>query len=43
MLIKRTVTTPCHPNGNGKCERVDRFINYLIGKSLQDRSYTGLD
>ena len=43
MRIKWKVTTPYHPNGNGKCERVHRFINDIIAKGLQDRSHTEWD
>ena len=39
MKIKRKVTTPYHPSGNGKTERCHRFLNDILAKGLQDRSH----
>ena len=40
MKIKRNVTTPYHPAGNGKTERCHRFLNDIIAKGIQDRLHT---
>jgi len=39
MKIKRKVTTPYHPAGNGKTERSHRFLNDIIAKGLQGRMH----
>ena len=39
LKIKRKVTTPYHPSGNGKTERCHRFLNDILAKGLQDRSH----
>ena len=37
MKIKRNITTPYHPAGNGKTERCHRFLNDILAKGVQDQ------
>ena len=40
MKIKRNITTPYHPAGNGKTERCHRFLNDILAKGVQDKLHS---
>ena len=40
MNIKRNITTPYHPAGNGKTERCHRFLNNILAKGVQDKLHS---
>ena len=40
MKIKRNITTPYHPAGNGKTERCHRFLNYVLAKGVQAKLHS---
>ena len=40
MKIKRNITIPYHPAGNGKTERCHRFLNDLLAKGVQDKLHS---
>ena len=40
MKIKRNITTPYHPAGNGMTERCRRFLNDILAKGVQDKLHS---
>ena len=40
MKIKRNITTPYHPAGNGKTESCHRFLNDILAKGVQDKLHS---
>ena len=40
MKIKRSITTPYHPAGNGKTERCHRFLNDILAKGVQGKLHS---